>query len=52
MSFIVSEIISSDLDNSQKLIFWCKKRRFPRKIGIPGNKTKRLQYVSDVSQYH
>ena len=25
MSFILSEIISSDLDKSQQLIFWCKK---------------------------
>ena len=26
--YVVSEIISSDLDESQMLIFWCKKHRF------------------------
>ena len=36
--FIVSEIISSDLDRSQKSIFWSKKRwisTVPWKIGNP-----------------
>ena len=35
---ILSEIISSDLDESQESIFWCKKNRISavqRKIGIP-----------------
>ena len=33
--YIVSEIITSDVDESQKSIFWCKTHRFPWKIGIP-----------------
>ena len=35
--YIASEIMSSDLDKSQKLIFWCKTRIVvvPQKIGMP-----------------
>ena len=35
---ILSEIISSDLDESQESIFWCNKKRISanqQKIGIP-----------------
>ena len=40
--YIVSDIISSDSDDSQKSIFWCKQTRIsavPWRIGIPGEHT-------------